>query len=91
MAGGKDEKRDEERGRINGMSYGKIMTSLLIPKDSRTNPRRILSGVAFLAFVCFFVFGTMYRGCTSQNGFGCTPPGVERTVPASPQVPAGEG
>ena len=35
------------------MSYGKIMTSLLIPKDSRSNPKRILSGFAFIAFVCF--------------------------------------
>ncbi|XXJ18415.1 hypothetical protein ACR42D_02425 [Desulfovibrio caledoniensis] len=85
-----DEKK-EKRGEINGMSYGKIMTSLLIPKDARTNPRRILSGVAFLAFVCFFVFGTMYRGCTSRNEFGCSPSGVEQTAPAAPQSPTGEG
>ncbi|MEZ7197866.1 hypothetical protein [Pseudodesulfovibrio karagichevae] len=89
MAESKDENQNEKRGEINGMSYGKIMTSLLIPKDSRTSPRRVLSGVAFLAFVCFFVFGTMYRGCANRNGFGCTPPGVERIVPAAPQAPAG--
>jgi hypothetical protein len=91
MAGNQDDKRDEERGRINGMSYGKIMTSLLIPKDSRSNPRRVLSGIAFLAFVCFFVFGTMYRGCNRQDESGVTPPGVERTAPAVPQTPGGEG
>ena len=93
MAGKQDGNKDGKRGEINGMSYGKIMTSLLIPKDARTNPRRILSGIAFLAFVCFFVFGTMYRSCSSQNGFGCTSPGVERTAPAAPQtdVSGGEG
>jgi hypothetical protein len=85
MARGKGEKR----GEINGMSYGKLMTSLLIPKDARTNPRRVLSGVAFLAFVCFFVFGTMYRSCARRDDFGCRPPGVERTAPAAPQAPAG--
>lgn len=73
---------NEKRGTINGMSYGKIMTSLLIPKDSRTNPRRILSGVAFLAFVCFFVFGTLYRGCAQENF--CRPPGVEQSAPQTP-------
>jgi hypothetical protein len=85
--------QDDKRGRINGMSYGKIMTSLLIPKDARTNPRRIFSGIAFLAFVCFFVFGTMYRGCSRQNEFGCRPPALERTVPApaAPPVTNGEG
>lgn len=55
--------KKEKRGEINGMSYGKIMTSLLIPKDSRTNPKRILSGIAFLAFVCFFLFAALGRGC----------------------------
>jgi hypothetical protein len=85
------DEKNEKRGEINGMSYGKIMTSLLIPKDARTNPRRVLSGVAFLAFVCFFVFGTMYRGCASQNGFGCSPSGVERTAPVAPQPPADKG
>ena len=57
------EKKEEKRGEINGMSYGKIMTSLLIPKDSRSNPKRILSGIAFLAFVCFFLFGALSKGC----------------------------
>ncbi|WP_338669294.1 hypothetical protein [Pseudodesulfovibrio methanolicus] len=86
MVGNKDGKQGEKRGEINGMSYGKIMTSLLIPKDARTNPRRILSGIAFVAFVCFFVFGTMYRGCSRQNEFGCRPSGVEQSAP---QVPTG--
>ncbi|WP_129586527.1 hypothetical protein [Pseudodesulfovibrio hydrargyri] len=93
MAGNQDGKQGDERGRINGMSYGKIMTSLLIPKDARTSPRRILSGIAFLAFVCFFVFGTLYRGCANQNGADNGPAGVERTAPAAPRTPApgGEG
>nr|WP_321512969.1 hypothetical protein [uncultured Pseudodesulfovibrio sp.] len=57
------DKKKEKRGEINGMSYGKIMTSLLIPKDSRSNPKRILSGIAFLAFVCFFLFAALGKGC----------------------------
>ena len=57
------DKKEEKRGEIQGMSYGKIMTSLLIPKDSRTNPKRILSGIAFLFFVCFFVLASLSRGC----------------------------
>ncbi|WP_319541009.1 hypothetical protein [uncultured Pseudodesulfovibrio sp.] len=57
------DKKNEKRGEINGMSYGKIMTSLLIPKDSRSNPKRILSGIAFLAFVCFFLFAALGKGC----------------------------
>lgn len=60
------EKKEEKRGEINGMSYGKIMTSLLIPKDSRSNPKRILSGIAFLAFVCFFLFAALSRGCQHE-------------------------
>jgi hypothetical protein len=44
-------------------SYGKIMTSLLIPKDMRTNPRRILSGIAFIAVVVVFLFAALSRGC----------------------------
>ncbi|MGL1861112.1 MAG: hypothetical protein OCC46_01150 [Pseudodesulfovibrio sp.] len=58
-----EEPKDEKRGEINGMSYGKIMTSLLIPKDSRTNPKRILSGIAFIAFVVFFLLAAMGKGC----------------------------
>ncbi len=57
----------EKRGEINGMSYGKIMTSMLIPKDSRTNPRRIISGLAFVAFIAFFVFSAMGRGCQNNT------------------------
>ncbi len=48
------------------MSYGKIMTSLLIPKDSRSNPKRILSGIAFLAFVGFFLFAALSRSCQRE-------------------------
>lgn len=48
------------------MSYGKIMTSLLIPKDSRSNPKRILSGIAFLAFVCFFLVSAFGRSCQRE-------------------------
>lgn len=59
--------RTEKKGEINGMSFGRIMTSLLIPKDSRTNPRRILSGVAFLAFVCFFLLAAASRGCQENT------------------------
>jgi len=61
------DKKDERRGDINGMSYGKLMTSLLIPKDSRNNPKRILSGIAFLAFICFFVFAALGRGCQKEQ------------------------
>ena len=57
------EEKEEKRGEIGGMSYGKIMTSLLIPKDSRSNPRRILSGIAFIAFIAFFLFAALSRGC----------------------------
>ncbi|AMK09606.1 hypothetical protein EDC59_113123 [Pseudodesulfovibrio indicus] len=66
MTGTGNNGKEEKRGEINGMSYGKLMTSLLIPKDSRTNPKRILSGIAFLAFVCFFLFGTLSRGCVRE-------------------------
>ncbi|WP_272699192.1 hypothetical protein [Desulfovibrio sp. Fe33] len=87
---------DEKRGEINGMSYGKLMTLLLIPKDSRSNPKRILGGIAFLAFVCFFVFGTMYRGCAPLGQSSCPLPPVERTVPdrgmeQPAPAPGGEG
>ncbi|CCH49828.1 conserved protein of unknown function [Pseudodesulfovibrio piezophilus C1TLV30] len=58
-----DRKQQEKRSEINGMSYGQIMTSLLLPKNSRSNPRRILSGIAFLAFVCFFLIAALGRGC----------------------------
>lgn len=58
-----DQNKEEKKGEINGMSYGKIMTSLLIPKDSRSNPKRILSGIAFIAFVVFFLLAAMGRGC----------------------------
>jgi len=61
-----DQNKEEKKGEINGMSYGKIMTSLLIPKDSRSNPKRILSGIAFLAFVCFFLFGALSKGCLRE-------------------------
>lgn len=57
------EPKQEKRGEINGMSFGRIMTSLLIPKDSRSNPKRIISGIAFLAFICFFLLSALGRGC----------------------------
>lgn len=60
------DKKEEKRGEINGMSFGKIMTSMLIPKDSRSNPKRIISGIAFLAFVCFFLFAAMGKGCQRE-------------------------
>ncbi len=44
-------------------SYGKIMTGLLIPKGSHSNPRRILSGIAFIALVAFFLFAALNRSC----------------------------
>jgi len=57
----------EKKGEINGMTFGKIMTSLLIPKDSRSNPKRILSGFAFLGFICFFLFAALGRGCQEDS------------------------
>ncbi len=60
------EEKEEKRGEINGMTFGKIMTSMLIPKDSRSNPKRIISGIAFLAFVCFFLFAAMGKGCQRE-------------------------
>jgi len=59
--------KQEKPGEINGMSFGKIMTSMLIPKDSRTNPKRIISGIAFLAFICFFLFAALGRGCQGNT------------------------
>ncbi len=44
-------------------SYGKIMTDMLIPKGSHSNPRRILSGIAFISLVAFFLFAALNRGC----------------------------
>ncbi|MCJ2166259.1 hypothetical protein DWB63_16925 [Pseudodesulfovibrio sp. S3] len=61
------DKKEEKRGEIQGMSYGKLMTSLLIPKDSRTNPKRILSGIAFLVFICFFLFAALPRSCERDD------------------------
>ncbi|SOB58388.1 protein of unknown function [Pseudodesulfovibrio profundus] len=59
--------KKEKRGDINGMSFGRIMTSLLIPKDSRSNPKRIISGIAFLAFICFFLLSALGRGCQRET------------------------
>lgn len=44
-------------------SYGKIMTDMLIPKGSYSNPRRILSGIAFISLVVFFLFAALNRSC----------------------------
>lgn len=49
------------------LSFGKQMTSLLIVKDMRSKPKEILKGVAFLAFVCFFLFAALGRGCQEKN------------------------
>lgn len=49
------------------MSFGRIMTSLLIPRDARSNPKRLLSGIAFLAFICFFLFSALGRGCHRET------------------------
>jgi len=57
---------EEKRGEIKGMSYGKIMTNLLIPKNARNNPRRVVSGIAFITVICFFLFGALTRSCTRQ-------------------------
>ncbi|BCS89399.1 hypothetical protein [Pseudodesulfovibrio sediminis] len=59
--------KKEKRGEINGMSYGKIMTSLLIPKNARSDPKRILSGIAFLVFICFFLFAALSKGCQRET------------------------
>ena len=55
--------KDEKRGEINGMSFGKIMTSMLIPKNIRSTPKEVLKGVAFIGFICFFLFTFLSRGC----------------------------
>ncbi|WP_419786505.1 hypothetical protein [Pseudodesulfovibrio sp.] len=47
----------------NEPSYGKIMTRQLIPRDARSNPRRVLSGIAFLVFIGFFLIASFGRGC----------------------------
>lgn len=44
-------------------SYGRIMTSLLIPRDLRSNPRRVISGIAFIAIIVAFLFASMGRSC----------------------------
>jgi len=67
----------------NEPSYGKIMTSMLIPKDSRSNPRRIVSGVAFIAFVAFFVFAAMGRGCNHAAPPPDAPPAATSTTSGS--------
>lgn len=59
MADGKKEPKE--------LSFGKQMTSLLIVKDMRSKPKEILKGVAFLAFVCFFLFAALSRGCQDKE------------------------
>lgn len=44
-------------------SYGRIMTTLLIPKDLRSNPRRVVSGIAFIALIVVFLFAALSRSC----------------------------
>jgi len=48
-------------------SYGQIMTDLLIPKGSFTNPKRILSGIAFISLVAFFLFAALNRSCQRET------------------------
>ena len=48
-------------------SYGKIMTDMLIPKGSYSNPRRILSGIAFMSLVVFFLFAALNRSCQKDE------------------------
>lgn len=55
--------KDDKRGEINGMSFGKIMTSMLIPKNIRSTPKETLKGLAFIGFICFFLFTFLSRGC----------------------------
>lgn len=55
-----DKKKTEEPKEL---SFGKQMTSLLIVKDVRSNKKEVLKGVAFIGFVCFFLFTFMFRGC----------------------------
>lgn len=45
------------------LSFGKTMTNLLIPKNIRSTPKEVLKGVAFIAFICFFLFTFLARGC----------------------------
>lgn len=45
------------------LSFGKQMTSLLIVKNMRSNPKELLKGIAFIGFICFFLFSFMSRGC----------------------------
>lgn len=62
----------------NEPSYGKIMTGMLIPKDARSNPRRVLSGVAFIVFVAFFLIAALGRGCRND-----APPAAPDAPPAA--------
>ncbi|MEF2230318.1 MAG: hypothetical protein V3571_05265 [Pseudodesulfovibrio sp.] len=64
-------------------SYGKIMTSMLIPKNPRSNPRRMVSGIAFVAFLAFFVFAAMGRGCTHATQPQNAPPAATSTPSGS--------
>ncbi|MBI9080558.1 MAG: hypothetical protein JEY79_12565 [Pseudodesulfovibrio sp.] len=48
-------------------SYGQIMTGLLIPKGSYSNPKRILSGIAFISLVAFFLFAALHRSCQKET------------------------
>lgn len=56
-----EEKKDPQE-----LSFGKQMTSLLIVKNMRSNPKEVLKGVAFIAFICFFLFSFMAKGCMQE-------------------------
>lgn len=65
-----DEKKNAAGKQLENMetSFGKTMTSLLIVKNMRSNPKEVLKGVAFIGFICFFLFSFMARGCQRDAG-----------------------
>lgn len=56
------DKKDEPQE----LSFGKTMTNLLIPKNIRSTPKEVLKGVAFIGFICFFLFSFLARGCQRE-------------------------
>jgi len=60
MADKKDKRHPSE------LPFGKQMTSLLIVKDMRSKPKEVLKGVAFIGFICFFLFAFLSRGCQQE-------------------------
>lgn len=60
-----DRKDDTKPGSSapNELPFGKQMTSLLIVKNMRSKPKEVLKGLAFIGFICFFLFTFLSRGC----------------------------